>query len=469
MSRVVGLAPEVALVLTAIMLFVMMPGGSRRAPLVVAVVGGIVALAAAVATLGVGDEFLYVAYRVDAFSQAVKAVVLAGMLVAAGVGGTATRPGPRAEELFFLVVAALGLAAAASLADTLALFLALEIASAAMMALAGLGIVAEGRRGWGRLVRTTLVPSALGALGLALLTGATGATRLTDVTAALAGDAAHPAALAGAALVLAGLLVRWGAAPFYAWCPWLMRDASPLVALFAGTAGWAGVGAVFVRLVLTFAPLGRPLALFLAAAAAVATLYGMLNIRPRREARCLLSYLSVVQAGLVLTALVAPGVRSAAAALVAILVVAAAQTTVMLMLAGTWAEGTERAPVDGNPTPRRPVAVSVPLVVGLLALAGLPPTAGFTARWHLLGAAWSEGWGWTASFGLAVSAALGVLVLVAVRAALARGGSGAMADPPTPARAAVIVAWVLAVLLFIFGLVPGPLDRGAEALARFVG
>jgi NADH-quinone oxidoreductase subunit N len=468
-SRVVGLAPEVALVLTAITLFVMMPGGSRRAPLVVVVVGGVVALAAAVATLGVGDEFLYVAYRVDAFSQAAKAVVLAGMLLAVGVGGAAARPEPLAEDYFFLVAAALGLSAAASLADTLALFLALEIASAAMVALAGLGSLADGHRGCGRLVRTSLAPSALGALGLALLTGATGATRLADVTAALAGDAPQPAALAGAALVLAGLLVRWGAAPFYAWCPWLMRDSSPLVALFAGTALWAGVGAVIVRLVLAFAPLGRPLALFVAGAAAVAILYGMLNARPRRDARCLLSYLSVVQAGLVLTALVVPGVPAAAAALVAILVVVVAQTTVMLMLAGTEGGGSVRRPADADAVPRRAIAVSVPLVVGLIALAALPPTAGFTSRRHLLGAAWDEGWWGLVLVGLVASAALTGLALVAVPGLLGRGAPAGKAATPGPARAAVIVAWALAILLLVFGLVPGPLDRGAEALARFVG
>ncbi len=466
MSRLVALAPELVLALTALALFAMMPGQGRRAPLIVTAAGGMAALAAALATLGVADEFLYTAYRVDAFSQAVKVVVLAGLVLASLVGGRAARPQPLAEDGFFLVVAALGLVAAASLADTLGLFLALEISSAAMVVLAGLGSLANGHRGWGRLLRTSLAPTALGALGLALLTGATGATRLADITAALTADAAQPAALAGATLVLAGLLVRWGAAPFYAWCPWLMRDPSPLVALFAASALWAGVGAVLVRLVLAFAPSGAPLALLLSAAAAAALGFGVACLTPRRDARCLLSYVSVVQAGLVVTALVVPGLSAGSAALAAVLVVAAAQSAVLLTLIGVGNEGPDLpAPDAGGPAPGP--AAAGPYLVGLAALIALPGTAGFVVRRQLFLAPWREGWVVMALAGAAAGALLALLLLREILSVLGVGRPVSVAAP-RPGRGALAVAWLLALLLVLAGLAHGPLDRGAAALARLI-
>lgn len=469
MNRLVALAPELALVWTSVTLFAMMPGRRRRASGVVLVVGGIAALAAAIGTIGVSDEFLYLAYRVDAYSQVAKAIVMAGLVLASTARGATGHPEPAAEDQFFLAVAALGLVAAASLVDVLALFLALEITSVAMLALAGLGSLADGHRGWGRLTRTSLTPSALGALGLALLVGATGATRLADITSAVGADAAQPAAFAGAALFLCGFLVRWGAAPFYAWLPHLLRDPSPRVALFAGTSIWMGLGVVIVRLVAALAPLGHSLAVLLALVAVVAFLFGTFNLRPRRDARCLLSYLLVAQSGFVIAALATPGPRAVSAALAATLVVAAANAAILLVLTDSTARGPVTGPGDFRAIVGRSPFVAVPLVTGLLALAALPPTAGFLARWRLLDAAWREGWWAPALAGVAASTVLAFLAIALVRQLLVRGdsGRGAAAAPP-PARVALMVAWALAILLLVLALAPGPLHRGADFLSHFV-
>lgn len=466
MSRFVALVPELALALTALALFAMMPGRGRRAAGLVVVVAGFVALAAALFTLGASEEFLYLAYRVDAFSQAAKAAVILGMLLAAVAGGAPARQDLAAEEAFFLVVAATGLVAAVSLVETLSLFLAVEITSAAMLVLARLGTSAAEYPGWGRLIRISVTPSALMALGLALLVGATGATNLGDIASALELGAPQPAALAGALLFLAGLLVRWGAAPFYAWLPFLFRDPSPRVALFAGTALWTGLGAVVLRLVAALSPLGSPMALFLALVSVIAIAYGALNVRPRRDLRCAMSYIMTAQVGFVVAALVTPGQSTLAAALGYTLVVAAAQATVLLVVG--------RAPAPSLADLRailwRSPLLLVPLAVGLGALAGLPPTAGLISRWRVLGGAWREGWRGPAVVGALASAGLALLAILALRELL-RSRAGAapdFAEPPSPTRTAWLVAWALAILLVLFGLVPAPLDRGTELLARFV-
>lgn len=466
MSRLVALVPEVALLLTALALFAMMPGRGSRAAGLVVVAGGIVALAAALLTLGASEEFLYLAYRVDAFSQTAKVGVILGMLLAAVLGGAPARPDLAAEEAFFLVIAATGLVAAVSLVETLSLFLAVEITSAAMLVLARIGSSGAEHPGWGRLIRTSLTPSALTALGLALLVGATGATNLGDIASALGAGAPQPAAVAGAVLFLGGLLVRWGAAPFYAWLPYLFRDPSPRVALFAGTALWTGLGVVVVRLVVALSPLGRPLALFLALVAVIAIVFCALNVRPRRDVRCNLSYVMTAQAGFVLTALVTPEPSALAAALWCALVVAAAQAAVLLVVG--------RAPAPSLADLRAILArlplLAVPLAVGIGALAGLPPTAGLVVRWRVLGGAWREGWRGLALVGALASVGLALLAMLALRELL-RPRAGAAADAPerpSPNRTAWMVAWALAILLVLFGLVPAPLDRSMAVIARFV-
>ncbi len=206
------------------------------------------AFAAAVLTHGAADDFLFAAYRVDPYTQFVKAVVSAGALVAAlaarGEGGSFV--GARVTGPFLRLAALTTLIAAASAADLLVLWILLELVAVAHVA----ALATEGR--WSAnaaLVRRAVagwLPTAL-VLGLGVvLTGAEAETlRLPD----LEGIAPNP----GVALVLLAILVRAGTAPVTAARALLTgEESAPLTALSG--ASWILLVAVAVRVAVLNAP-----------------------------------------------------------------------------------------------------------------------------------------------------------------------------------------------------------------------
>ncbi len=250
-TRWVGVLPELVLAVALVLAF----GAALRARAPagrvarLAWVGGAAgSLAAAVAAHGVADDFLFAAYRVDPYTQFIKAVVSAGALVAAlaarGEGGA--HVDARVTGPFLRLAALTTLIAAASAADLLILWVLLELVAVAHIA----ALATEGR--WSvnaALVRRSVagwLPTAL-VLGLGVvLTGAEAETlRLPD----LEGIAPNP----GIALVLLAILVRAGTAPLAA-ARALARahENAPLVALSG--AWWVLLVAVAVRVAVLNAP-----------------------------------------------------------------------------------------------------------------------------------------------------------------------------------------------------------------------
>lgn len=251
MPRFVALAPEIVLgVGLAVSCVSLLRGGHRagrmaRLALLAAALG---ALVAALLTRNVVDEFLFLAYRIDAFSQYSKALVLGAVLLAAVAGGT--KPPWHDERVgapFFGMVAAAGAVAAASATDLVLLWLSLEAVGVAFV----LTAAAEGE--WSsraaaihdELMRW-LAPSLLVMLGLVLVAALAGTTRFTDL-ADLAQDVqSEPAGAAGMLMVLAGLAWRAGLAPVTAARQFTARqEGSERAAL--GVSVWIALAAIGVR------------------------------------------------------------------------------------------------------------------------------------------------------------------------------------------------------------------------------
>ncbi len=119
---------------------------------------------------------------------------------------------------------------------------------------------------------------------------------------------------------------------------------------------------------------------------------------------------------------------------------------------------------------RSPVLALV-MTVGALALVGLPPTAGFMGKLFLLTAAWNRGVNWLVIVG-AVNVAVSLYYyLNLIRHAYAGGESN---ESPIPIRRPFfsnIWGGVLATLLIVLGIFPGPLfdvalKLGSGILAR---
>ena len=420
LSRLFALSPEAALAVTALLVFgaLMTERHRTRRARQAAYVGGVLVLAASLLTMGRSEEFFWATYRVDAFSQLVKAAVAVGFLIGAFIAGEVRgqREDVRGEVFFFLLASATGLMALASAVELVALYLAMEIASFSLFVLVPMCDQCQmGREAALKFIVIGLAASAVTLFGLSLVVGFTGTTRLDEIAAQLPQLASEPALSFGVALFLAGLLFKLAVFPFHFWAPDVYQAASHGIAAFVATASKVGAIAVLARLVTAASLGGTRLVTALAVLAAVSMTLGNLVAIVQRDVKRMLAYSAVAQAGYVVVGLVAFTRDGVAAALFYGLIYLLMNAAAFLVVARVGADGTNPQLDDLKGLHRRSPLLAATLLLALFALAGVPPTAGFVGKWFLFAAAMGQGW-WLLVLLAAVNSTISVYYyLVAVK------------------------------------------------------
>ena len=270
-------------------------------------------------------------------------------------------------------------------------------------------------------------------LAVVLLLAATGTTSIPAVLAA-APTLPPGTALAAALLLLAGVAGKSAQFPLHTWLPDAMEGPTPVSALIhAATMVAAGVY-LLVRLFPLF--LAAPAALTVAAVVAAVTMLGAaLAALAQDDLKRLLAWSTVSQVAFMLGGAAVAGSANAAAPGVLHLLSHAAFKALLFLVAGCVAHlvgSTLLRDMGGLRVTHPPLAALFAL--GLAALAGLPPLAGFWSKEAVLSAAEAatDSLGWPAQLVL-VSGLLTTLVTGAYAGrALAIVVFG---DPPsTPAR-----------------------------------
>lgn len=254
--------------------------------------------------------------------------------------------------------------------------------------------------------------SAVMLLGFGLLYGMTGATDLAAVAANLprvgrvfekwsyvtvmvttggAGATLSPIFIFLAfALVLVGLGYKIAAVPFHMWAPDAYQGAPTPVAAFLSVASKASGFAVIMRLVLTLhGPLGLVYAgwtKYLAALAVASMVFGVLVGIVQSDVRRLLAYSSIAHAGFVLLGVVADTHLGSASVLVYLALYAAMNVGAFGTVAVIGHVTGSYDLKDYAGMARRHPVLAAALSVFLLALAGIPPLAGFFAKFYILAA-----------------------------------------------------------------------------------
>ncbi|WP_159943308.1 NADH-quinone oxidoreductase subunit N [Nocardiopsis sp. FR6] len=331
-------------------------------------------------------------YTVDTVTHAVRVTVIAGTLATVLLAADSPASHPRASEFHVLsLLAALGTVALAGADDLLVLAAAYLLASIPLYALVGF---AKDGTGTEAALKVYLLGALAGILlltGTALLLGAGGTTGYAGLADALPGA---PRALVGtgAVAVLAGLLFKAGGVPVHFWVPDVAQGAPAPVAAFVTTVPKVGALAALYRLADGVLPGSAPdwAVLFAILAAASMTL-GNLAAFLQTDARRLLGYSTVSQAGYLLMAAAAGGAELARPGLLFYLGAYAAAN--LGAFAVVCALGT-RTLEDHRGLFRDRPWLALSLVVCLLGFVGTPPTAVFVGKLILFAAALEAGLGW---------------------------------------------------------------------------
>jgi len=387
---------------------------------------------------------------------------LVALLLASGYNRRRGIVGEEYPATLLFALAGMGAACAAS--DLLMLFLGLEAFTFAFYILVAVerNSVRGGEAGLKYLLNGTLSAAIL-AMGIALVYCSRGTLKLVEL-------AQHPVApeplfLAGTCMILLGLAFKLSWVPAHLWTPDVYQGATaPVTALLSTASKGASVAALILVLPLAAGWHGGHDILWCLALATMVC--GNLAALVQTSIKRLLAWSSVAQMGYVALAFVALPAGGGRAALFYVVAYGAAGLA-SFGAVSVLSDGTERDDIEQyrGLGYRNPLAGAA-LAVALFSLAGIPPAAGFMAKFAVFSAALQGGETALAVVG-ALSALVAVFFYLRVVVALYMKPAGGENVPARPLSISESVALTipLAAILFL-GLYPSPLLELLDRILR---
>jgi NADH-quinone oxidoreductase subunit N len=341
---------------------------------------------------GFGDSFIN-----DPFARFMKVLTLIGSVVTLimSVGFARAEKFDRFEYPILVMLATLGMMLMISANDMIALYLGLELQSLSLY------VVAAINRDSLRSTEAGLKYFVLGALssgmllyGISLVYGYTGNTGFEAIAAALgAGGERQLGLIFGLVFVLAGLAFKVSAVPFHMWTPDVYEGApTPVTAFFAAAPKMAAM-ALLVRVTVgAFEPVAREwqqIVVFIAIASMVLGSFAAIG---QRNIKRLMAYSSIGHVGFALVGLAANTQAGVRGVIIYMLIYLA-------MTLGTFAFILAMRRKDGNVeqiddlaglSATNPMMATI-MTILMFSLAGIPPLAGFFAKWYVFLAAINAG------------------------------------------------------------------------------
>jgi NADH-quinone oxidoreductase subunit N len=465
----------VAVLGVGVLLLQALTGKGRRAPFAALSLLGLGAALGAVALIAMGPgrgAVMGGAVAADDFSLFLHVLLLGIVAVAILLSPSYLRAtGIDGGEYYALTLFSLvGMLGLVSCRELVSLFVALEIMSVALYALAGLRRDRpESQESAMKYFITGAFSSAFFLYGVALLYGVSGSTSLARIAPAVraATGGAGAMALLGAGLLLVGFGFKVASVPFHMWAPDVYEGAPTTVtALMAAGVKTAAFGAllrVFVQALPSLASHWQPA---VAVLAILTMIVGNLGALAQTNIKRMLAYSSVGHAGYLLAAIVAaPGVGTEA-----VLFYLVAYSAVNLGGFGTIAALARngREPLlfsEMAGLARRRPGLAAALTVFMISLTGIPVSAGFVGKFYLFTAAVEGGYVTLAIVGVLMSVVSAYYYLGVVVAMYMREPVGEDVWGPVGLPAALALAGSVAVVLGL-GVYPGPVLAWARLAAR---
>ena len=466
-----ALAPEIVLTVGAVLLVLIDALALEKAKPFMSILAGGTLLGAMIPILwlandGIDRSLFGGAFVVDNFALVLKAMFLLSGYVVVLLATNYIAEGDYWESEFYalLLSSLLGMVVMCSARDLLTIFVALELLSipAYMLATWRKRDLRSNEAGI-KYYLMGVFASAIMLYGMSLVFGAAGSTLLTDIAPAISGDQPHATVVLGILFVIIGFGFKVSAFPFHTWAPDTYEGApTPVTAFLAVASKAAGFVAILQLVYVGFgsrADVYQPLMWVLAAGSMTAG--NLMALRQKNIVR-LMAYSGIAQAGYMLAPLVVAGNAKVGdkplQAVVGYLLIYAAMNLGAFGVIMAVARKTRSAEISSfKGLFQYAPGLTVAMTVFLMSLAGIPPLAGWFAKFQVLNAL------------LSASNTSGVLmgVLVGVNSVIALYYYGSIArtmwadDVPdgdrTPVRvppALVSAIAITVVLTVVFGVLP---------------
>ena len=378
------------------------------------------------------------------------------------------------EYYALILFATSGMMFMAGAIDLISLFIGLELMSISTYIL--VGFLRRSKRSNEASLKYFLLgafSSGVILYGMSLLYGLGKSTNLDEIAAQVAGLQDHTLLTLSLFMMMAGLCFKVAAVPFHMWVPDAYEGAPTPITAFMSVAVKAAAFAIFLRIFfVAFSEVREAYTFVLAVVAMITITWGNVAAISQQNIKRLLAYSSIGHAGFVLMGLVAGtqlGVTASSIYLLAYTFMNLGAWAVVILLRRQDISGERLEDFDGlffkHP------AIAVLMLVFFLSLAGIPPLAGFIAKYFVFAAVlevvFSEaGPGTSVLVWLAVVAALNVVVSLYYyfRIVVAMFVKKDYLPAPLSFSGGLIIVLVITGLLTVWiGIYPQPFIDLAEA------
>jgi NADH-quinone oxidoreductase subunit N len=360
--------------------------------------------------LGLGSILLIADRSVEPGGAFIASAASRAAVVGGGGGGGTAFGGPdersygspdqtptmQTEVFPFTLFALAGMMTFCAANDLLTMFVALEVLSLPLYLMCGL---ARRRRLLSQeaAVKYFLLgafASAFFLYGLALLYGYAGSVKLADIAAAAGGSSKSDALLLGGlALLVVGLMFKGSVGPFHTWTPDVYQGApTPVTAFMGSCTKVAAFGGILRVLFVAFGDTRWEWRGVLWAVAIISMVIGAVIGLTQTDVKRMVAYSSIAHAGFLLLgamSITAAGTSGTLFYLLAYGFTTMAVFGVISLVRDADGEASHLSQWAGL-AKRSPVVAGV-MTFLLLALAGIPLTSGFTAKFAVFSAALGDG------------------------------------------------------------------------------
>jgi len=386
------------------------------------------------------------------------------------------------EYYALVLLSALGMMLMAATAELISIYIALELASISLYALAGFLKDPKSTEASLKYLLLGAVASAVLLFGMALVFGFTGKTQLGEIAGviqglSLSGVLASPGLILGMVLMIAGFGFKIAAIPFHMWVPDVYEGAPTPITAYLSVASKAAGFAVILRVF--YSAFGLPSwlsldwGLIFAVLAAIGMTLGNIIALPQTNIKRMLGYSSIAQAGYLMVGLATVGLSSAADIVgrsgLLFFLASYALTNLGAFIAIIAISNKLDSDLisDYSGMGRRAPLLALALTLCLISLIGMPPAAGFMAKFYIFSGAVQHGLLWLVVIAVINSVISAYYYLRVVKVMwLGEPASKGKVPSSWALRLALSIS-CLGVLLL--GIVPGYIMQFAEFAAKMFG
>ncbi len=318
-------------------------------------------------------------------------------------------PSSEADHFALIIFSLIGAMVMVTFSNMIMLFLGIEILSISLYILAGSNKtnLASNEAALKYFLMGAFATGFL-LFGIALIYGVTGSFNLEAISSFLVKNGVQNSAMmmVGILMMMIALSFKVSAAPFHFWAPDVYQGSPTVITAFMSTVVKTAAFAAFFRLFLhTFNAVPTIWAPTLMIISGLTILVGNITAVYQTNFKRMLAYSSISHAGYMVLALLAMNASAPSSLLYYTTAYSVSSITAFaILLLISHKTGNDDIKSFNGLAKRNPFLAAV-TVVAMLSLAGIPPTAGFFAKYYIFSSAIQNGY-----IGLVLLAILGSLI-----------------------------------------------------------